>query len=71
MIGRKRLIGVGIVSGALLGIGALPAQAATFYSAGWHLHRRVARGIAAPGSHRTERDSLPSFRSSHPSVRNR
>jgi hypothetical protein len=32
---------------------------------------RVARGIAAPGSHRTERDSLPSFRSSHPSVRNR
>jgi len=33
--------------------------------------RRVARGIAAPGSHRTERDSLPSFRSSHPSVRNR
>ena len=27
---------------------------------------RVARGISPPGSHRTERDSLPSFRSSHP-----
>jgi len=28
--------------------------------------RRVARGISAPGSHRTERESLPSLRSSHP-----
>ena len=27
-------------------------------------------GISPPGSHRTERDSLPSFRSSHPSFRN-
>ena len=35
------------------------------------LERRVARGISAPGSHGTERDSLPSFRSSHPSFRNR
>jgi len=26
-------------------------------------------GISPPGSHRTERDSLPSFRSSHPSFR--
>jgi hypothetical protein len=29
-------------------------------SAGWP------GGISPPGSHRTERDSLPSFRSSHP-----
>ena len=28
-------------------------------------------GISPPGSHGTERDSLPSFRSSHPSVRTR
>jgi hypothetical protein len=28
--------------------------------------RRVARGISSPGSHRTERDSLPSLCSSHP-----
>ena len=27
-------------------------------------------GVSPPGSHRTERDSLPSFRSSHPSFRN-
>ena len=29
------------------------------------LPRRVARGISAPGSHRTERKSLPLLRSSH------
>ncbi|GAB3717030.1 hypothetical protein GCM10028793_54660 [Nocardiopsis oceani] len=29
---------------------------------------RVARGIAAPGPHRSERDSLPSLRSYHPAV---
>ena len=31
---------------------------------------RVARGNCTPGSHRTERDSLPSLRSSHRSPAN-